>query len=127
MGVGRDDKPGPAVRGGRVAQFGAGPAEGLLEHAQGVLSHPPVGHLKMTVRRTLGPILRVSALLQLVDLVDLLRGRVGQVGDQSRCREVTANPPMPDVGGVGQRLPGGRGPAVGDVGDPGRDEQGRLG
>ena len=37
LGVGGQDEPGPAVGGGWVAGFWAGPAEGLFEHAEGVL------------------------------------------------------------------------------------------
>src|SRR6266571_3932548 len=36
LGVDRDDEPGPPVRGGRVADLGGGPAEDLLEQAEGV-------------------------------------------------------------------------------------------
>lgn len=35
--MGGDDQPGPAVGSRRVAQAGPGPAERLLEHAEGVL------------------------------------------------------------------------------------------
>jgi len=37
LGVGGDDEPGPAVGSGGVAQFRAGPAEGLLEEPECVL------------------------------------------------------------------------------------------
>ena len=37
LGVAGDDQPGPAVRGGRVADLRDGPAEDLLEQAEGVL------------------------------------------------------------------------------------------
>lgn len=37
LGVGGKDEPGPAAGGGRVAASGPSPAEGLLEHAEGVL------------------------------------------------------------------------------------------
>ena len=37
LGVGGDDQPGPPVRGGRVTQFRAGPAEGLFQEPERVL------------------------------------------------------------------------------------------
>jgi transposase len=37
LGMAGDDQPGPPVRGGRVADLGGGPAQDLLEQAEGVL------------------------------------------------------------------------------------------
>src|ERR1019366_8878961 len=41
LGAGCDDQPGPPVGGLRVADFRGGPAEGLLEQAEGVLEVKP--------------------------------------------------------------------------------------
>ena len=41
LGVSGDDQPGPAVGGVRVADFGGGSAEGLLEQAEGVFQVEP--------------------------------------------------------------------------------------
>lgn len=41
LGVNRDQHPGPPLRASGVAGFGGGPAQGLLEHAEGVLDIEP--------------------------------------------------------------------------------------
>ncbi len=44
LGVAGDDQPGPPVGGVRVADLGCGPAEDLLEQAEGVFKEQAVLH-----------------------------------------------------------------------------------